>query len=143
VKLVVALVAVIVMGGAVLGLGYAGILVIPGITPSKKSQAPKVEAGVVAAPTQRPVAAPTQEPIPEEKPEVVPVKDGSARLAKLWSSLDAASLTKIIEKWPEGEAVPIIAKMDDEKLGQLLAALPPDRAAQISRAIKAMPKGGK
>ena len=148
-KLVVILIAIIALGGTLIGLGYAGIVNIPGITAPKKHAAAPPDAAQTtqpapaattppAATTQPPAAAPAQ-----PTGDIKPVKDGTDRLAKLWATLDAEALAKILQKWPDADSIAVLAKMDDEKLGKLLASLPPDKAVQLSRAIKSMPKGGK
>lgn len=151
-RLVIILLAVIALGGTAIGLGYAGILRIPGITPAKKKtleskqekQTAASAATANATPPIKIVPTPAPAAIPQKKIE--PVEDGSDRLAKLWSSLDAESLQKILDKWPSGDTIPILAKMEDDKLAELLAQIvskSPAKAAQLSKAIKALPKGGK
>ena len=142
-KLVVILLAVIALGGLVIGLGYAGVLYIPGISAVKKRGAkPQVVTNVVTqAPTVQPPAPKITQP--QTQTPIKPPPDGTDRVAKLWSSLDVESIQKILDKWPSGETLPILAKMNDEKLAELLAKLPPAKAAELSRNLKALPKGGK
>src|SRR6185503_1849585 len=105
-KAVALLLLIIAGGGVVIGLGYFGILIMPGITPAKK-HAPQPPASTTAEPPAPSVPAPASKPEPEPVPRVeVPVKDGTDRLAKLWATLDADALSKILAKWPDGEAIP-------------------------------------
>jgi hypothetical protein len=158
--LVPILAAIIVIGGTTIGLGYAGVINIPGITPSKRTQvAVKPEEGKEAAkdtsgsaagvqePTQEgsaPESAPQEEPPPPSPPvEEPPPKDGTERLAKLWATMDAQKVAALVEKWKDGDVLLVLAKMDDEKLAEVLAALPPERALELSRGIKALEGGGR
>lgn len=151
--LTIGLIAVIAVGGVVIGLGYSGVLKIRGITPDKPKQSASTpnqqpQTNIAAQPSA--VTAVQQQPSPQanvEKPaEVTPRKDGTERLSKLWSSMDADVLKKILMKWDEADTLPVLAKMDDDKLAALLAAIAvddPDKAARISKGIRAMEKGGK
>lgn len=157
--LIFILVGVLVLGGTAIGLGYAGIINIPGITPKKapaKSSSPAQDTASNqtpksgdAAPTT-PVVAPKPEPKAEEptpdKPKPVQRVDGTDRVAKLWASMDSETLSKVLTKWNDGDVLAILAKMDDKKLAELLntiASTDPDRAARISQGIKSMEKGGR
>jgi flagellar motility protein MotE (MotC chaperone) len=152
--LVILLVVIIIIGGAVIGMGFAGVLNIPGITPPKKK--PEVvdqttDDAPIVNETQSEDSLAEKAIEPSDKrheertppPVIRPAKDGTERLAKLWSDIDPTSLIKIIEKYGDSDLLPVLAKMDDEKLAKVLAALPPERAAVISRGIKALEKGGK
>lgn len=60
--------------------------------------------------------------------------------------MDTAAVKKILLKWEDGDALPVLAKMEDVKLAELLAAIAaddPEKAARISKGIKALEKGGK
>lgn len=151
--LVILLVALIIIGGAVIGMGFAGVVNIPGITPPKK-KTETIDQPVDGSSTVNDLKSPEQsddkttEPIVQNReatppPIVRPAKDGTERLAKLWSDIDPTSLIKIIEKYGDSDLLPVLAKMDDEKLAKVLAALPPERAAVVSRGIKTLEKGGK
>lgn len=154
--LVPILLVIIVVGGTIIGLGFASVINIPGITPAKKKAdeatsepvaASNEEIGQKEATATQPVtqeaapAPPPQNPAPA--PQVTQRVDGTDRLAKLWSAMDTDALAKVLEQWNDGEALRVLAKMDDKKLAELLSVLPPDRAARISMGIKSMEKGGK
>lgn len=163
-KLLVPILAgIIVLGGTTIGLGYAGVINIPGITPTKKAP-PATEqaegeadasADAESSPTAS-AAAPAEgspspnTPPPEEKPPLppppadeAPRKDGTERLAKLWATMDAQKVAALVQQWKDGDVLLVLAKMDDEKLAEVLSALPPDRALELSRGIKALDRGGK
>ncbi len=157
------LIAIIVIGGTFIGLGYAGVVNIPGITPEKKAKqanaADVAQQGADEAnqqnkatlqTTANPAAPAEQEPpaveppsAPSPEPEVIQQPDGTERVAKLWASMDAQKVAALVQAWKDGDVVMILAKMDDEKLAEVLAALPPEKALEISRGIKAMDRGGK
>lgn len=158
--LVPILAAIIVIGGTTIGLGYAGVINIPGITPSKRTQTaaqPKEsEQSAKEAPSETPSGgqAATEGAKPEEPPQQesppapqpakeAPPKDGTERLAKLWATMDAQKVAALVEKWKDGDVLLVLAKMDDEKLAEVLAALPPERALELSRGIKALEGGGR
>lgn len=163
-KLLVPILAgIIVLGGATIGLGYAGIINIPGITPSKKATpaVEKAEAGVEASadadssPTASAAESPEEGPssnaappeeeasLPPPPAEEAPRKDGTERLAKLWATMDAQKVAALVQQWNDGDVLLVLAKMDDEKLAEVLSALPPERALELSRGIKALDRGGK
>lgn len=160
-KLLVPLLAgIIVLGGTTIGLGYAGVINIPGITPSKKAKPAPAQANAEQAnalapeggeapgnPSEsaQPDESAQEEPPPADPPpsETTPPQDGTERLAKLWATMDAQKVAALVEKWKDGDVLLVLAKMDDEKLAEVLSALPPERALELSRGIKALERGGK
>lgn len=160
--LTIALVALIAIGGTVIGLGYAGVMKIPGITPDKKKTTAATQGTATKSkaeettgnnksteqpPAAEPPAKPVEPPVSEPPPTTsAPKKDGTERVAGLWSNMDTAAVKKILLKWEDGDALPVLAKMEDVKLAELLAAIAtddPEKAARISKGIKALEKGGK
>jgi len=159
--LVPVLAGIIVLGGTTIGLGYAGVINIPGITPSKKATpaAEQAEAEPSADAESSPSASaaashdgdatsdaapPEQEAsLPPPPAEEAPRKDGTERLAKLWATMDAQKVAALVQQWNDGDVLLVLAKMEDEKLAEVLSALPPDRALELSRGIKALDRGGK
>jgi hypothetical protein len=154
--LVPVLSAIIVIGGGIVGMGYAGVIHIPGITPPKKVKPKPTEDTLVeqresndsnlqAVTPEEP--APQPEPSRQVEPPPPPVitqrSDGTVRLAALWSSMETEALVKLLEQWNDGDALQVLAKMDNKKLAEVLGALPPDKAARISMGIKSLEKGGK
>ncbi len=147
--------AIVVLGGTVIGLGYARVINIPGITPSKKEQPKEPTStekpeqsneGLGSPPTSPPPSTEvSQPPSAQAQPEAVITErvDGTERLAKLWSSMDTEALVKVLDQWSDGDVLRVLARMDDKKLAELLSELEPDKAARISMGIKSLEKGGK
>ncbi|MER3413622.1 MAG: hypothetical protein C4341_05175 [Armatimonadota bacterium] len=166
--LVPILAAIIVIGGTTIGLGYAGVINIPGITPPKKvkSTAKQVDGEQAANPTSlanerlgqqatddaktkaksdSPISDPATPTTEETRAsrEQTSRQDGTERLAKLWTAMDAQKVAALVQQWKDGDVLLVLAKMDDEKLAEVLSALPPERALKLSRGIKALERGGK
>jgi hypothetical protein len=153
--LVPILLAMVVLGGTVIGLGYARVINIPGITPPKKQQPEEVTGAEKPEQTNEGLGShPTPQPPPSEvaqstpppaQPQAVITErvDGTERLAKLWSSMDTDALVKVLDQWNDGDVLRVLARMDDKKLAELLSELAPDKAARISMGIKSLEKGGK
>ncbi len=146
-KLGIIIASVVVALGLVLGLGFTGVLKIPGITPKKSTanatqeDAPKEE---VAKTNQETNSQSPKAKNPKTKNPDAPSpnsKDGSERLAKIWSLLDAETVGEILKGWSDEEAISVLTKMDDKKLAEVLSALPPERAAKLSQRIKNLPQG--
>lgn len=138
-KLIFILVPVVLIG-VVVGLAFAGIINIPGLSPKAKK---KVEAKKDDKKAAKPVAKTPTPPKPADTPTTAkPVvttdpEKGNAKLATLWNELDTAKLKSIIEGMKDPELVPVLVKMDDEAVTNLLATLEPKRAAALSQAIRA------
>jgi hypothetical protein len=58
-----------------------------------------------------------------------------AQLATVYEQLDAGTANKIFSKLPEPEVILILRKMDEKKVGAILAIVPPDRAARMTLAL--------
>lgn len=61
---------------------------------------------------------------------------GEAALAKLWAGMDATQLAAITAKWTPYELAPILMRMRTEQVAELLAAMTPERASQVSKEIR-------
>ena len=76
---------------------------------------------------------------PEKKPTPPPpppdTGPGEAKLASLWNELPTEKVASLVEKWPVGQLGRVLAQMDDEAVTNLLAALPPERAASLSKLV--------
>jgi flagellar motility protein MotE (MotC chaperone) len=57
------------------------------------------------------------------------------RLATVYEQMDPATANKIFTKLPDPEVIQILRKMDEKKVGQILAIVPPDRAARMTLAL--------
>ena len=58
-----------------------------------------------------------------------------ARLATVYEQMPAETANKIFSKLPEPEVIALLRKMDEKKVGQILAIVPPDRAARMTLAL--------
>ncbi|MCC7433749.1 MAG: hypothetical protein IT363_03630 [Methanoregulaceae archaeon] len=128
-------VSLLVMGGAVVGLGMAGVVQIPGLSPKKKAPAPVVE----AVAEKKPVAK--KEPKSEPAPKTGDPEKGHVAVAELWNEMDLKALLPLTEKWREAELAPILAKMDTEKVVELLSQMKPERAVVLTRALQRIAEG--
>ncbi|MCH8273675.1 MAG: hypothetical protein IH851_02690 [Armatimonadetes bacterium] len=159
---IIGLSAIIVLGGTFVGLGYSGIVNIPGISPEKKVKQSVEDAEETAEDqdsekedkTEKPsedseTPAVAEKAAPETPPPAPPEatppprRDGTERLAQLWSTMDSEDVVKILDNWQDGDVLLVLVKMEDKKLAAILSALPADRAARFSKGIKALEKGGK
>ncbi len=151
--LIIICVVVVVIGGLFLGLAYSGKITVPGITPKKQAKTDPIKGqpaeekplGSVTEVKQPEEAIkntppPVSQPKSEEPPSIQ--KDGTERVAKIWSSMDTDALVKLLETWEDGDALLVIAKMEDKKLAELLSALPAERAARLSKGLRMLNKGG-
>ena len=61
-----------------------------------------------------------------------------ARLASIYEQMSADNIVKIFAKMTDPQILALLRRMDEKKVGELLAAIPPERAAfftlQLSRA---------
>ncbi len=133
-KMLVFMVPVLI-AGAVAGLGLAGVVNIPGLTPKKKvatKVTPKVE---------KPRAKP--KPKADEKPKVTgdPIK-GFETVAGLWNEMPTPKLLDITAKWTDKDLGPILLRMDPDKVVDYLGQLKADRAASLTREIQKLAETG-
>lgn len=146
-KLVPIIIGAVAIVGAIVGCGLAGIIPIPGLSPSKKKPSALYgEAGKLYGETDDlPVAnsePPKPKPKPKRQPQVTPEplpdkEKGTKKLAKLWNSMPTDQLIKVVGSWKDRELAEVMVMMDPEKAAALLSALPPDRASKLSVAIRA------
>lgn len=130
-KVILIVLPLLIIGGSVVGLGMAGVVNIPGLTPKKKPAptvaAKKIEEKKAPAP-KKPKPAPTVKAADPTK--------GEEAVAKLWNEMDMKALLPITEKWKDAELAAILSKMDNEKVVELLSAMKAERAVTLTRAIK-------
>ncbi len=137
-------------GGSVVGLAMLGLINVPFLPFGKKVTLPPPDDGK-GGPLFRPFVAiaaagkSLENAIAEAKKIVpptppVPPPDtgpGEAKLASLWAEMPTEQLVPIVNKWPQPQLGRILAKMDNEVVTKLLAALPADRAIEISKSVAA------
>lgn len=60
------------------------------------------------------------------------------RLASIYEQMSADNIVKIFAKMPDPQTIALMRRMDEKRVGEVLAAIPPERAAfftlQLSRA---------
>jgi len=65
----------------------------------------------------------------------VALTDSAAKLSAIYATMGPDDLGRIFAKAPEADVISALTEMDEKKAGKVLAALPVDRAAQITRAM--------
>ncbi|MHB8635269.1 MAG: MotE family protein [Fimbriimonadaceae bacterium] len=150
-KLIFIIVGIVLLVGAVIGLGVAGIVPIPGLSPANKTQAkkddpkaadPKADAAKTLGPAT-PTAPVATKPIkpPDPAPAAAPPKldldKGYTKLAAVWGEIDPKKLADILltQYRPEA-AAPILKRMDEDKVAAVISSMQkPKDAAAYSDAI--------
>jgi hypothetical protein len=105
-------------------------------TPPKEKPTPKSPKPKVAK--REPLPPPAPRVTVAAKP-VAPTTDpaqGVRKVAKLWNELEPEKLQEIVADWKDPELAKVLARMEVEKVAELLSVLPPDRASKLSRAIQ-------
>lgn len=127
--LVIAAVALVVVGGGVFGAAKMGLVKIPGISPpppKKKEEKPQ------AKPPAKPKAA------PKSLARATPVADGpppEKKVAQLWNEIPAERVVLLAAEYQDAELARVLLHMDGERAAQVLAGLEPKRAAAVSRLV--------
>lgn len=130
-KVILIVLPLLVIGGAVAGLGMAGVVQIPGLSPKKAVK--KVVEPVVEVSKPEPVA---KKPKPAPKPKGPDRAKGYDAVALLWNEMDMKNLVPLAEKWKDAELAPILARMENDKVVELLTQLKPERAVALTRALQ-------
>jgi hypothetical protein len=58
-----------------------------------------------------------------------------ARLASVYEQMPPEAVTKIFAKLPDPQVIGLLRRMDEKQVGQILAIVPPDRAAHITLSL--------
>jgi hypothetical protein len=119
----------------------------PNGVPAK--DAPQASATKEPAAKQAPAKAPAPKPTKDDsssddppprsavaKPKTSDPDKGASKLAAVWGEMKPDDLLKIIPSYKDSELGPILKKMDEGAVAKILAKLPPDKAASLSRAIE-------
>jgi hypothetical protein len=130
---IIAIAAVVVIGGGVAGAAMMGLIQIPGLSPAKKKA---VAAALYAEEETKAPAPKVQETPTAEEPLLGDIVKGRKELAKLWNEMEAVVLVKIVEKWDDGELAHQLRYLDVDKTAEILALLKPDRASEISKRLQ-------
>jgi flagellar motility protein MotE (MotC chaperone) len=144
---IIGVLLLLIAGGVVAGLGFTGVVKIPGITP-KKASAKKQPASQVAKaePTKHDIAKklaantakPKQAAKPAGKPAATqdPESDKKLqRLATMYEQLPADEAGPIFAKLPDALVEKLLRKMDDRQAAKVLLTLGTDRAAKLTLAL--------
>lgn len=151
--MVVVPILLVLIGGGV----YAGLVLTKRVKSPFVAQK-KTAAPVVAAAKTETEVAPAEDtttPAPDPKEEAdkakkkadaakkakeladrVAAEAGAKKIAKAWETMDADALVKVAAGYNDVDLSRVLAKMDSEKVGAVLAALDPKRAAKVSRQIE-------
>jgi hypothetical protein len=130
---------------AVLGLAFAGIINVPGVTPEKKKAvAAKVYSSDKDQKPPKKASTPPKLTPPNKKlppPKVtVTTKDidkGAEQLAAVWDEMPVDKIVPIAETWKDPDLVRVFSHMDTGKVAKILAAVKDvDRASRLSRQIQ-------
>ena len=65
--------------------------------------------------------------------------DTSAKLSAIYATMSPDDIAKIFEKLPDPDVIQNLMPLDEKKAGKILAAMPADRAARLSRQMMASP----
>lgn len=133
----IAPIMLLVLGGGIFGAGKMGIVKIPGVSPPKKVQ--PGEATKEAKPETKP--KPAVKPKPAKAPPVVeaaprePAVPEEKKVAQIWNEIPTDKLQLVAAEYKDTELAKVLVHMDGEKAAEVLGALEPKRAAQVSRLV--------
>ena len=67
-----------------------------------------------------------------------PASDNAAKIGAIYATMSADDLARIFGKLPDPDVIRSLTQLDEKKAGQVLAALPADRAARLARRMSAV-----
>ena len=67
-----------------------------------------------------------------------PASDDAAKLGAIYATMSPDDLSRIFGKLPDPDVIRSLTQLDEKKAGQVLAALPADRAARLARRMSAV-----
>lgn len=143
-------------GGVYVGLVQAGKVKNPAVksmianltkpkpkTPAEQlaQQKPAEAVSEPAAPEEPKVeeeqAPPKKKPKPVPQPTIDP-EVGAKKIALVWDTMEPDAVVKVAKTYKDAEFARVLSQMETEKVGAILAALDPKRAAKVSRQIEQM-----
>lgn len=138
----------ILLVGTVVGLGYKGIINIPGLTPAKKA-IPKAKAASGKQKVNNPNTTNQSPPValspassaptpvaPKPIQSTVDQNAGAKKIAAIWGEMDPADIVKLIKNYKPKQVGLIFAKMDESQVAQVLELMPAKEAASLSQIIQ-------
>jgi flagellar motility protein MotE (MotC chaperone) len=72
-------------------------------------------------------------PAPAAAPSTPNNSASSAKLSAIYATMSADDISHILGKLPDPDVIQALTQLDEKKAGQVLAILPVDRAARLSR----------
>ncbi|MCL5283165.1 MAG: hypothetical protein M1330_00415 [Armatimonadetes bacterium] len=111
--------------------------------PAKQSQ-PVTSASVAAvalapathiSPNSSPLSTPPSLPVARPKPSTQINPKRIYQLSNIYDTMDPSDASKILIKLPDSELIPLFRQMDERKVGQILVAFGPTRAAKLTKAL--------
>lgn len=145
-------IAPVVIIGVVAGLGFSGVIQIPGITPKKAAKAGAAmyaqkddkalaqKGPATTAPPKTPDKTnPPPKKVTDSKAAKKDAEQGADALATVWNDVQTPDLLKIAEKWKDDDFARVLAHMDSSKVAEILESLAqtkPERASKLSRALQ-------
>ncbi len=67
-----------------------------------------------------------------------PAPDDTAKLGAIYATMSPDDLSRIFGKLPDPDVIRSLTQLDEKKAGQVLAALPADRAARLAKRMSAV-----
>ncbi|HEY3781305.1 MAG TPA: hypothetical protein VGL56_09495 [Fimbriimonadaceae bacterium] len=150
-KILAIILPILIIGGAVVGLAFMGVLKIPGLTPKKLMNAKGKGKGTVVtnAPVTPPPSgdkgssdAPKKKPADAPTPKVAsaPIKldpdQGAEQLAIIWNQLDPSKFKDLLKDWKDPEVARVFLKMKPDIVAGILAVMDMKRASNISKLME-------
>jgi hypothetical protein len=156
-KTMMAIIPVVIIA-IIAGLGFSGVINIPGLTPAKKAK--NAQAGYADKDdklAQNKAATPTAPPKKQEAPKKEPPKvaelpkknpdQGADALAAVWNEIKIPELAKITANWKDEDLVKVLMHMDTDKVAKLLTQIAtgdsaakidpkPERASKLSKILQ-------
>ena len=78
-------------------------------------------------------------PAPSNSTAAPSIADTNAKLSAIYATMSPDDIAKIFEKLSDAEVVQNLMPLDEKKAGKILAAMPADRAARLTRQMMASP----
>jgi len=97
----------------------------------ERARLEKDRAGLEASRRQPPAA-------PDGGAPPAPAADDAAKLGAIYATMSPDDLSRIFGKLPDPDVIRSLTQLDEKKAGQVLAALPADRAARLARRMSAV-----